>query len=61
MRYRLRTLLILLTLAPPVLAFLLWAWIRGGLSDALELIVIIAFFAWSVAGIHFAIKQNLGY
>lgn len=60
-RYSLRTLLIVVALGPPVLAFFLWSWLRGALPDALHLVATVAFLAWAIAGIHFAIKQNLGY
>ena len=59
--YKLRTLLIVVAIGPPALAFFLYAWMRGGLADALDLVAAIGFLAWSAAGIHFAIKQNLGY
>ena len=61
MRFRLRTLLIVLGLGPAVLAVLVWAWMRGGLSDALDVAYIVFFLVSSLAAINYAIKQNLGY
>jgi hypothetical protein len=61
MRYRLRTLLVVLAVLPPVLAGAWWMWIRGGLFDAIDIVAAAAAFVWAVAAIHFAIKRNLGY
>jgi hypothetical protein len=61
MQFRFRTLLIVSTIGPPMLAFFLWAWIRGGLSEALNLAATTMFFAVSLAAIHYSIKQNLDY
>jgi hypothetical protein len=35
MRYRLRTLLIVVALGPPIIALTWWLWVRGGLFDAI--------------------------
>ena len=61
MRFRLRTLLILLAVGPIVLAVGWRLWKSGGLPEAIDLAFITVAFLATMAGIHFTIKQNLGY
>lgn len=61
MRYRLRTLLILMAVGPIVLAVGWRLCISGGLPEAIDLAFIIVASLAALAGIHFSIRQNLGY